>query len=478
MCALRFDNCGFWGIQRDSFNCSRDWAEKSRAGGAIFCFLMPSSSPRPVLPTTVLFFDHTAKMGGGEIALLNLVTHLDRRRYDPVVVLAMDGPFREKLAASGVETHVLPLSRGVGEVRKDSLGTARAVSLRMLWEIARYAYHLRGFARARGAAILHTNSLKADIIGALGGRIGGIPTIWHVRDRIEDDYLPSAATQVFRALCRFLPDYIVVNSASTLESLHLPPRNLAKARKNGLIHDGMPPLEADFWQGNPLFDASCSAKHPCIGLVGRISPWKGQDVFLRAAALVIEEYPDICFQIIGAPLFGEEDFERELHALSAALGLENHVQWLGFRSDVFPLVSRLTLLVHASKSGEPFGQVVVEAMMVAKPVIATRGGGIPEIVVDGETGLLVPMGDAPALARAMICLLENPERAQQMGLAGQKRAAEHFTIHHTVAKVSNLYEDVIRDQKQRKTRFWRVLGAIFVGLGLWRLARRGLESRL
>lgn len=399
-----------------------------------------------LLPTTVLFFDHTAKMGGGEISLLNLVTHLDRRYFEPVVVLASEGPLGEKLREAGVETHVLPLSDQISGVRKDSLTGWRAVSGDQVGEIVRYIWRLRGFARARGADILHTNSLKADIIGALAGRLGGLPVVWHVRDRIADDYLPSLAARVFRVSCRFLPDYVLVNSVSTLDSLHLPTARRARVVYNGVVHDGLPLTMEDDEESHEKEEGAATN---CIGLVGRISPWKGQDIFLRAAAMVLEKYPDTRFQIVGAPLFGEEEYEAELHRLSAELGLENSVEWLGFRSDVMSLVSQMTMLVHASKTGEPFGQVVVEAMIAGRPVVATNGGGIPEIVLEGQTGLLVPMNDAPAMAAAMLCLLDDPALARELGRAGRTRAAENFTIGHTVAKISRFYDDVLRDCKRR-----------------------------
>lgn len=433
------------------------------------------NSPSPSSPTTILFFDHTSKMGGGEISLLNLVTHLDRTRFEPVVVLATDGPLREKLSVAGVETHVLPLSPAVSEVRKDSLTGPRAISWRQGVEIARYTWRLRAFARARGAQILHTNSLKADIIGALAGRLGGLPVIWHVRDRIADDYLPSAATRAFRLLCRILPHYVVVNSAATLETLQLPAQRRARVIYNGIVHDGlllMAEIEEDLNQvakaPGKVQSGSGAAPNgagaPCIGLVGRISPWKGQDVFLRAAALVRAKHPDAHFQIIGAPLFGEEEYEKELHQLAARLELGSSVEWLGFRSDVPHLVSQMTMLVHASKTGEPFGQVVVEAMMAGRPVVATNGGGIPEIVVEGQTGLLVPMGDVDSMARAMLRLLDDPEAARAMGQAGRRRATENFTIARTVAKVSRLYEEVLHDRKDRWKPRWHLISLLGLGV--------------
>ena len=129
--------------------------------------IMNLSAPQP---TTVLFFDHTARMGGGEVSLFNLVTHIDRTQIEPVVVLASEGELRDRLRAAGVEVHVLPLGESVTEVRKDSLSSTKAVSLSQIGQIARYIWRLRGFMRARGAKIVHANSLKADLIAAFAAR--------------------------------------------------------------------------------------------------------------------------------------------------------------------------------------------------------------------------------------------------------------------------------------------------------------------
>lgn len=440
-------------------------------------------------PTTVLFFDHTARMGGGEVSLFNLVTHVDRSKIEPVVVLGSDGELRHKLNAAGVEVHVLPMGDDVTEVRKDSLSSASALSFSQIKQIVVYIWRLRGFMRARGADIVHANSLKADIISALAARLGGIPVIWHVRDRIADDYLPPAAVRGFRLLCRLLPTFVIVNSNATLATLEMPPHRRARVIYNGVVHDGLPPEE---FGDSPLeqfgrpsmhegvfssHGASTNGDHPVIGLVGRITPWKGQDVFLRAAAQVVEKFPNAKFQIIGSPLFGEEQYEREVRELSNELGLQNYVEWTGFRRDVPALVSRLTLLVHASRTGEPFGQVVVEAMMAGKPVVATNGGGIPEIVLNEETGYLVPMGDADAMAAAIMRVLQEPKKATAMGKRGQNRAQEHFSIDRTTHKISRVYDHLLAHQanwSRRKRSFGMITTGFVLGMSFmsWLMNRR------
>jgi glycosyltransferase involved in cell wall biosynthesis len=132
-----------------------------------------------------------------------------------------------------------------------------------------------------------------------------------------------------------------------------------------------------------------------------------------------------------------------MHELARTLGIERSVEFTGFRNDVPDLIRGLDLIVHASTTGEPFGQVIVQGMAAGKPVVATNGGGVPEIVVDGTTGLLVPMDDAPALGAAICKLLAAPETAAAMGKAGRKRVLEHFTIEQSARKVEAVYAEVL-----------------------------------
>lgn len=179
-----------------------------------------------------------------------------------------------------------------------------------------------------------------------------------------------------------------------------------------------------------------------IGLIGRISPWKGQHIFIQAAAMIRDEFPNVQFQIIGAPLFSETEYESQVKHL-AREHLGEQVEFTGFVNDVQSVLAKLHIVVHASTVGEPFGQVVIEGMAAGKPVIATNGGGIPEIVVDGVTGLLVKMNDAGALADAMASLLHDPKKAQAMGKQGRERVLNLFAIERTAKAVEQVYRELL-----------------------------------
>ena len=406
----------------------------------------------------ILYVDHTAKMSGGEIALLNMLWHLDRTRFDPLVVLISDGPLREKLEAVPIETYLLPISPSILETRKDTLGPRTLLRLRDVVLSAGYVLTLAQFMREHDVDLVHTNSLKADILGGFAARLAGIPLLWHIRDRIDVDYLPRPVVWLLRRLCYWLPDYVVTNSQSTLETLQTKKNLRSSTVYSGVelsdhllvVHDGvprLPPLRPIIYSGPysaGLEQTQPPSLRPVLGLVGRISSWKGQHIFLRAAALVKKRFPLVRVQIIGSAMFSEEAYEAEIHALTVTLGLEDTVEFLGFRSDIPEIIDGLTVLVHASITAEPFGQVIVEGMVAGKPVVATDGGGAQEIVLSGETGLLVPMNDVAAMADAILYLLDNPDIALEMGRRGQLRAHEHFSIERTARKIESVYDQILQ----------------------------------
>ena len=397
----------------------------------------------PLSSTRVLFLDHTAAMSGGEIALFNLLRFLDREKVRPVVVLGAEGPLAEKLRAIA-DTHVLPLSARVAGQQKDELGIRTLFRVRDVFDVLAYIWRLAAFIRRQKIRLVHTNSLKADVIGGFAARFSRCPVVWHVRDRIEDDYLPKSVVRTFRFLSRMIPNYVIANSGATLRTLHLRkgarstsiPSGIELNGKAAVVHDGTSTAV-------PLGRNGLHSQLR-VGLVGRISPWKGQHIFIEAAALVNQRFPDARFFIIGAAMFGEDDYEQEVRRLPAQLGIADVVEFTGFRNDVKRAIAELDLVVHASTKGEPFGQVIIEGMAAGKPVVATRGGGVPEIVEDGRTGILVPMGDSQAMAKAICQILSDPAEAKEMGTRARQRVAEHFTLQQTARRVEAVYEEMLR----------------------------------
>lgn len=405
---------------------------------------MKPSSTQPTDPISairVLFFDHTAALGGGEIALLNLVRHLNPQTIKSIVVLGAAGPLVERLGPE-IDTYTLPLPVGLATNRKNSLGLATLFQIREILGGLSYILQLAKFIRSHKIDLVHTNSLKADVIGGIASRLAQCPVVWHVRDRIEMDYLPGPVVRVFRLLCRVIPTYVIANSAATLRTLHLGPdrpdgTDFGVNGRSAVVHDGTRTRSLSKERSRHLEVFR-------IALIGRISPWKGQHIFLQAAQSVAERFPNVRFFVIGAALFDEHKYDEEIRQLPKKLGIENLVEFTGFCSDIEEVIEGLDLVVHASMTGEPFGQVIIEGMAAGKPVVATNGGGVPEIVEDGSTGILVPMGDVQAMADAICEILADPVRAREMGIRGRQRVENHFTVELTASKVETVFYEVLR----------------------------------
>ena len=389
-------------------------------------------------PQRILFVDHIAVLGGGELALLALIQALDRNRFEPVVLLFSEGPLAAELRPIA-ETHVLPMPQELLDARRESLAGSR-LPWRKGVALLQFFRQLSSTVDRLRPHLVHTNSLKADLLAGLVARFAGLPLVWHMRDRIDEDYLPAMAVRLVRAACRILPSALIANSRATLASLRLSEGRPAVVISSGI--DLRPFVQAGE-HAESLSDATAAQHEIAVGLIGRICPWKGQETFLRAAALLADHQPAVRFYVVGAPLFGEVEFEQSLHALTRDLGIAHRVMFTGFERNIPGRIARLHLVVHASTIPEPFGQVIVQGMAARRPVIASQGGGPSEIITDGATGWLVPRGDPGALAAAVDRVLANPAHAETVARAGQIEVLDRYGSNKTTPFVENLYEQLL-----------------------------------
>ena len=179
---------------------------------------------------------------------------------------------------------------------------------------------------------------------------------------------------------------------------------------------------------------------PLVAQVTNITSVKGCEDFVHAAARVHQAIPEAVFLLVGGTPYPE--YKQKLVSLISHYKLEQCFILTGFYRNVSDIFSIIDLLVLASHY-EPFGRVLIEAMSMEKPVIGTQTGGIPEIIENGVTGLLVPPRSPEELAQAIIKILQNPEMARQMGMAGRKRAREHFSIEQYVSKIQEIYKELL-----------------------------------
>jgi len=381
----------------------------------------------------VVYLNHHGKLSGGEIALLRLLPHLDQ--VDPHVILAEDGPLRARLETAGITVEILPMPAGAREVRKDTV-RMRSGLVGPGVETLRYAAQLARRLREIRPDLVHTNSLKSGVYGSLAARRAAVPVVWHVRDRIASDYLPGPAVLGLRMMLRRLPDAVLVNSRSTM----------ATVGKSSpvVVHSVIP----------ELIDVSAVPRADDgafrIGIVGRLAPWKGQDIFIRAFAQAFGSGNERA-AIIGSAMFGEDDFADALLELATELGVADRVEFRAFREDIQAELGRLDVLVHASRSAEPFGQVILEGLAAGLPVVAAAGGGPSEILTHGINGLLVESGDVSAFTAALRQLRDDSDLRARLREAGLRRAAD-FSPQTARDLVHDVYRQVLaaRSWRQRK----------------------------
>lgn len=374
----------------------------------------------------VLVIDHTSREGGAELALLRVAERL-APRLEIRALLFEDGVLVGRLRRAGIRTVVLPLGGDVNTTARDRV-LAPAAMLRAVSRLLAFVPRLSRAIRRSGADLVVANSLKSAVFTALSAPLAGKPWVWHLHDRLAADYLPGPLAQAMRMLAVVGPRGIVVNSGATLATLPARARAKSTLAYPGLTADAFAPAEP--------------SHPPIVGMVGRVSPTKGQREFLRAAALVAAAHPDARFRVTGAALFGEDAYAAEVARLPDELGIADRVELTGWVSDPAVAMRQLSVLVHASPVPEPFGQVVVEAMAAGVPVVATDAGGVPEILLDahaGPLGELVPAGDVATLARAIARALDDPDAARARATAAREVAAGRFTIDVTVDAVHDAW---------------------------------------
>lgn len=388
-------------------------------------------------PVRVLVLDHTAQLGGAELATVRLCAALDPRRATVRALLFADGPLVGRLRAAGVPVSVLALDPEVAGTERRAVLRGPAATLRALARTAPFVLALARAIRASGADVVHATSLKADLLALPAAALAGRPLVWHVHDLLTAEYLGGRLARVLRVLAAVGPSALVVNSRATAATVP------ARSRRRLPTVVAPPGLAPEQIRASAP-DARSTA--PVVGIVGRISPTKGQDVFLRAAAQVAQARPDARFRIVGAALFAEQEYADAVARLIDTLGLAGRVELAGFAAEPAAAIDALDLVVHASPVAEPFGQVVAEAMARGVPVVATRGGGVEEIVApDGvpPLGRLVPPADPAALAVAILDALADEGRTV-VARRAHRDVAERFPVSATAEAVTAVWERVAR----------------------------------
>jgi glycosyltransferase involved in cell wall biosynthesis len=386
------------------------------------------------MPTRVLFVDHETRLSGAERNMVDLIEQFDPARVEVHLVVPEDGPLARAATSVGAEVHLLALTPGLLSVSRWGLARNPLIVLRHAVAIVRAIIDLDRLVRRLKPDLLHSNSQKAHLLTAPVGIVRRVPHVWHQQDIINKGWLAGVAG----CAARLSAARLICLSEATAR----PFRGGALDDRVRVVYSGVrqlaaaPHAAAAFRQSIGATDGVA-----VVGIVGQIARWKGQDIFIEAAALLAAERPDTRFAIVGACLFPENEaaFEARIRKRVAELGLGDRFAFTGPLDPIEPVMAGLDVFVHCSRLPEPFGRVIVEAMAQGTPVVTTTVGAGPELVPRGA-GRCVPPEDPVALARAVAELLDARTLTVARSLARQ--AAGRFTIDATRVGVEAVYAEL------------------------------------
>jgi glycosyltransferase involved in cell wall biosynthesis len=375
----------------------------------------------------VLVLDHATEAGGGQLAMTRLASALEGHA-SATFVLPEDGSYGRLLRERGLSVRFVPLN----DAARAEIGTIRPVRDAVIHgrQVIRAARAIARLAREENADVLYCNSLKAHVYGAIAARIARRGCVLHIRDILAPPYLPP---QLRRALAAFYavlpPAAAIANSRATAAAAPL--RTKVHVIPSGITRK---PSVMPAPPGGPT-----------LAVLGRLTRWKGQDVAVRAMPSILERFPTARLIIGGDTTIGDAEYARELHRLPAELGVDKQVRFTGFVDDPYAFFAGAHVALHTSVFPEPFGQVIVEALAVGRPVIATAGGGPSEILADGRAGTLVVPGDPSALADAVVVALE---RLDADGIDGKRshdavRTAQGYTLDRSADLTLDVLQRVV-----------------------------------
>ncbi len=371
-------------------------------------------------PVTVLYLAWAPFFSGAERAFLILLDALDRARYRPVVALGTRGELGEQLESRGIATRYVPVEH------TSRRGLPRLV--RSLTKLVTLGFRER-------AAIVHTNEVPSFQAAGYAARALRVPAVTHVRFPDTQDGFGWFLKSGF--------DRALFVSADLRNAALREAPGLFENRSE-VVYDGvrLPEPAVNGERGRIRAELGLPADRTVVALTGQVAEVKGIWEFIEAAGILAERRLPVTFAVLGDDLKGKGAVRQQAERIVAQRGLQDVVRFLGFRADAPRIIPAFDLVAVPSHV-EPLGNATLEAMAAGLPVVGARVGGIPEMIVDGETGRLVPSRDARALADAIGSLVCDPDRMRAFGQAGRARARDHFGVAAHARRVESVYNRLL-----------------------------------
>jgi glycosyltransferase involved in cell wall biosynthesis len=408
----------------------------------------------------ILYLSPSSALGGAERVLLSVLTAVRQAEPDAALHLIApgDGPLPRRAEAAGVRTSLLPLPgelAALGDSRLAHAGPARRLGAVLSQGLAAmpaawgYVGRLRQRIREVAPDVIHSNGIKTHLLCRLAAA-GRAPVLWHVHDFYSQRPVAGA---LLRGAGGGAAGAVAVSEAVARDVRRALPGLPVATVHNAVDTAEFTPDGGDgSWLDASAGLASAAEGTVRVGLIATYARWKGQDIFLEAAARIAASgpRPPVRFYVIGGPIYrtrGSQFSEAELRALARDRGVERHVGFVGFQEDPARAFRALDVVVHASTRPEPFGLTIVEAMACGKPVVAARAGGAAELFRHGHDALGVFPGDARALAAALGELVGDPLRRARLGDNARRTALARFSRDGLGERFRRIYSHLRRGRR-------------------------------
>jgi L-malate glycosyltransferase len=373
------------------------------------------------------------QISGADESLILTIKGLDKNSYNPIVVLPGASPYKEKYEKVGARVLTLKFGR-----IKRSLNPFYLIKLVFSFfpEVIRF----RQLLKKENIAIVH-NNMEVVLSSGLAAKLCSVKSIYHYRHNASDR--PKIIYDIFINLLDKVSDHIIAISKATADTFYK--RGISE-EKVSVVYDFVDSKwyagekRKDFYESH--FGLPQGTK--VVATVGRINPRKNLEDFIRMAAIVRSKYAETYFFIIGDAHFGYENkYKDRLIALIRELGLQQSVILAGRQSEI-PYIMNSSFLVTLSSHNEGYGRVLIEAMIMGKPLVGSNSGAIPELIEWGGAGVVYPVGNQQAFADATLKILSDKNLAAKYGESGKSKVMHELERDYQNVEIQKIYEKMLR----------------------------------
>lgn len=370
----------------------------------------------------VLFLQSSSEGYGSAKIIIQVLRLYQKEGFTPIILLTNSGPLQTILEKEGFSVYV----QNLGILRRKYVSPSGLLN-RISKSIKAYRF-LTALHQQYQFELVYSNTL-AVIVGAYWAKRRHIPHIWHIHEILPG---PRPLVKMLASLLDQSTQRPIAVSNAVAE--HWQP--LLKKSKIEVIHNGLPYADFQVEYPNAKTGLGLSHEQVVIGMIGRINPGKGQLFFLEMADRLSKKSPNTHFILVGDPFPGYEPILEEVRKEIKSKRLEARVTYLGFRDDIPKVMAALDVFVLPSILPDSFPTVILEAMAAGKPVVATQSGGASEMVLEGETGFLIPISSVEMGVEALQKLIQDPDLRQKMGEAGRTRVLKEYGLEAFEEKIT------------------------------------------